>query len=257
MVRDKESFHIQCEGNAEGFLDKLTGCTLTNTMTPQEWARLEELGNMKSTVRAKTPGLEDEKSTLEERLVKDPIRLLAPFDICCDWFLDTRAGGSRFKTWAGRQGVFTIASAMKSAIAAAAFQKHRCENWFSYSVAECGLPFNFDSDLGGQGGALDIGFSFDPLAGNAATRIEPSARPFLELLAFVGLQRFRPRAIEKENRFLYCAWNRPLPIAIAAPAANGMLPIPDAPLYEFRLLYRTKYLKSFLPAIPFTGGSDE
>ena len=113
------------------------------------------------------------------------------------------------------------------------------------------------TDLGGQGGALDIGFSFDPLAGNAATRIEPSARPFLELLAFVGLQRFRPRAIEKENRFLYCAWNRPLPIAIAAPAANGMLPIPDAPLYEFRLLYRTKYLKSFLPAIPFTGGSDE
>ena len=42
--------------------------------------------------------------------------------------------------------------------------------WNSAEVA--GLPFNFDSDLGGQGSALDIGFSFDPLAASAITRIE-------------------------------------------------------------------------------------
>jgi CRISPR-associated protein Csb3 len=133
----------------------------------------------------------------------------------------------------------------------------RNEGCLSFSARECGLPFNFDSDLGGQGGAIDVGFSFDPLAQSALTRIEPMARPALELLAFIGLQRFRPTQIKGENRFLYTAWNRPLPIQVAAPAACGALPIASASSFEFRLLYRTKYLKSFLPAVPFTGDSNE
>ena len=58
-----------------------------------------------------------------------------------------------------------------------------------------GLPFNFDSDLGGQGSALDIGFSFDPFAASEPTRIEGTCRPALEFSAFIGLQRFRPREI--------------------------------------------------------------
>src|SRR5260370_38700800 len=87
--------------------------------------------------------------------------------------------------------------------------------------------------------------------------MESPARPARELLAFIGLQRFRPGEIKGENRFLYTAWNRPLPIEVAMPAACGALPIIGADRFEFRLLYRTKYLKSFLPAIPYTGGSDE
>jgi CRISPR-associated protein Csb3 len=167
------------------------------------------------------------------------------------------AGGSRFKTWAGQQSVLEIASSMKRALETPDWETRSPEQWFAHTVSDCGLPFNFDSDLGGQGSALDVGFSFDPLNSSALTRIESTARPCLELLAFVGLQRFRPRQIPKQNRFLYRSWNRPLPPEIAAPVACGLLPVPDAPLFEFRLLYRTKYLKSFLPAIPFSGGSDE
>ena len=89
-------------------------------------------------------------------------------------------------------------------------------------------------------------------AGSEMTRIEPTARPCLELLAFVGLQRFRPRQILNTNRFVYCAWNRPLTPEVAAPASCGMLPIAGSS-FEFRLLYRTKYLKSFLPAQPYRG----
>ena len=120
-----------------------------------------------------------------------------------------------------------------------------------------GLPFNLDSDLGGQGSALDIGFSFDPLAGSEATRIEGTCRPALELLAFIGLQRFRPREVPRQNRFVFTAWHTPLSPSAASAVACGAVTLPSDAQYEFKLLYRTKYLKSFLPAIPYHGDDDE
>ncbi len=75
-------------------------------------------------------------------------------------------------------------------------------------VRGIGPPFNFDSDLGGQGSALDVGFSFDPLAGSEATRIEGTCRPALELMCFIGFQRFRPERFRGENRFVYTALER-------------------------------------------------
>ena len=143
---------------------------------------------------------------------------------------------------------------MKEALKSADWRNDEC---LRFAARKCGLPFNFDSDLGGQGGALDLGFSFDPLADSSLTRIETMARPALELLAFIGLQRFRPSQINGVNQFRYTAWNRPLPIQVAVPAACGVLPIAFASRFEFRLLYRTKYLKSFLPAVPFSGVSDD
>lgn len=245
------------EATDVGLFGQLTACRLTNTMTPEEIARLDELSKMTGAARKKVPGADDEKKALEKLHREAPILLHEPFNLCLDWFHDDLAGGSRFKTWAGQQSVFTIASAMKKALDTPEWRTRPAEAWLRYAATGCGLPFNFDSDLGGQGGALDIGFSFDPLAGSDLTRIESSARPFLELLAFVGLQRFRPRQLGKDNRFVYCVWNRPLLREIAAPAACALLPTPGGAVFEFRLLYRTKYLKSFLPAIPFTGGSDE
>jgi CRISPR-associated protein Csb3 len=204
--------------------------------------------------RKKTPVLEEEYKELDKLLRESPIVLSPPIALTLDWFADEYAGGSRFKTWAGRQSVLDIASNMKNALAG---NDWRTENCLAFSVVNCGLPFNFDSDLGGQGGAIDVGFSFDPLAGSSLTRIDSSARPALELLAFIGLQRFRPAEIRGENRFMYAAWGRPLPLQIAMPVACGAVPAADARQFEFRLLYRTKYLKSFLPSVPFSGGSHE
>jgi CRISPR-associated protein Csb3 len=259
---EKEVFFLRAKAGTENatavnLFNLLEGCVLCNTMTPVQLARFKELSEMKGSARSKSPGLDEEKSSLEKLLREEPILLHAPFHLRLDWFLDDRAGGSRFKTWAGRQSVLEIASAMKKALAGPDWRTCPPENYLSRTVSGCGLPFNFDSDLGGQGSALDVGFSFDPLASSALTKIESCARPFLELLAFIGLQRFRPRQLKNENRFLYCTWNRPLTPEIAAPAACGILSITGAPIFEFRLLYRTKYLKSFLPAIPFLGGSDE
>jgi len=245
------NFNVACDGTLSDALSALVGCTLTNTMTEAQHARVKEIPLLPG---ANRKSAEDEYKELGKLLRESPIVLMAPFNITLDWFTDDNAGGSRFKTWAGQQSVLTISTAMKDALKTTTWRTEKC---LSYFVTKCGLPFNFDSDLGAQGGAIDVGFSFDPLATSALTRIESSARPALELLAFIGLQRFRPTEIKGENRFLYTAWNRPLPIQVAMPAACGALPIAGANRYEFRLLYRTKYLKSFLPAIPFTGGSDE
>jgi CRISPR-associated protein Csb3 len=121
------------------------------------------------------------------------------------------------------------------------------ERWFAHRADDDSPPFNFDSDLGGQASALDVGFSLDPL------KMSPRPRPLLELAAFIGLQRFRPFADLEENRYTFTLWSEPLTPEVAAVAACGLLSLPGSRAYEFRLLYRTKYLKSFLPAQPLRG----
>ena len=240
-------FCIQCEGDLSTLLNHIAGCELTNTMSDQEHSRFRELELMSKMQRGSIRANEEYDDLCKKRRER-PIVLKAPFHLAIDWFVDDLAGGSRFKTWAGQQGVLEIASKMKTALDCVEWRNEQC---LSFTKHGCGLPFNFDSDLGAQGGANDIGFSFDAIAGNAMTRFEQPARPALELLAFVGLQRFRPA--EEGRAYRYLAWNRPLPINIAFAAACTAIPFSGAQKFEFKLLYRTKYLKSFLPAVPIKG----
>ena len=251
---EQRQFCMATGGTLEALLDAVAACHMTNTMSETQHARFNAISPMTGTQRKAIPGVEDEKKELERLLRESHIVLGAPFYITLDWFTDDLAGGSRFKTWAGQQSVLGIANSMKDVLKDKGWRKKDC---LTFSAHGCGLPFNFDSDLGAQGSAIDVGFSFDPLAGSAITRIAPIARPALELLAFVGLQRFRPVEIKGENRFLYTAWSQPLAIEVASPTVCGAIPIVGSRRFEFRLLYRTKYLKSFLPAIPFCGGSYE
>lgn len=249
-------FHIggPPEFSLRALLAKLAESAVMNTMTPVQNARLEALSSMKPKEREATPGLEEEKKLLESQRRELPILLTGPIGFCVDWFCNEFTGGSRFKTWAGQQSVLEIARAMHRGLAKVI---HEPDSSLWGSVQGIGLPFNFDSDIGGQGSALDIGFSFDPLAGSELTRIDVSCRPVLELLCFIGLQRFRPKEIRRENRFIYTAWNAALLPSIASAAACGAVDIGGGLPHEFKLLYRTKYLKSFLPAIPFQGDRND
>ncbi len=235
-------------------LQSIASSTVGNTMSPAAVNRLELLGATLRKERNLPSGLLEEKKELESLRREEPILLSAPISLRIDWFRDDDAGGSRFKTWAGQQSVLDITRAMKDGIISAGVDS---VSTFWNSARGIGLPFNFDSDLGSQGSALDVGFSFDPLASSEATRIEGTCRPMLELLGFIGLQRFRPRELLEQNRFAYSAWHAPLPVSVAAPVACGSVTLGKDSCYEFRLLYRTKYLKSFLPAIPFQGERHE
>jgi CRISPR-associated protein Csb3 len=242
------------ECSLRAVLNKLAESTVANTMTSVENARLKELSSMTKKQREAIPGMEDEKRSLESLRRERPIVLSGAIEFRVDWFDDEFSGGSRFKTWAGQQSVLDIAKAMHRSITRALDESDSSLWGYTRGI---GLPFNFDSDLGSQGSALDVGFSFDPLAGSESTRIEGSCRPALELLCFIGLQRFRPKEIPRKNRFVYTAWSGALSPPVASAIACGAVDVGDGLSYEFKLLYRTKYLKSFLPAIPFQGDHDE
>jgi CRISPR-associated protein Csb3 len=252
---ERDEFCIACNsmGSTAFLLDSLARSSVSNTMTSKQRGRLDELSLMTKKEREAQSGLDDEKKGLESLRRELPITLSGSVSFLIDWFCDDYAGGSRFKTWAGQQSVLDITTAMHAGICKA---KIDAESKLWSAMRGIGLPFNFDSDLGGQGSALDIGFSFDPLAGSEATRIEGTCKPALEFLCFIGLQRFRPREIPRENRFVYTAWNVPLSPSVASAVVCGAVELGNA-LHEFKLLYRTKYLKSFLPSIPFQGDHDE
>lgn len=235
-------FCIKCESRASlASLEKfMRSLKVTNTMTAEQTLRYDELGAMTKKQR-KEGALEEEKKQLDSLRRESPIRLLGKDEMVIDWFRDDLAGGSRFKTWAGQQSVLDITVSMHGAL-----REARDNLWGA--VYGVGLPFNFDSELGAQGSAIDFGFSLDPLSSSSATRIETSCRPSIEFLCFVGLQRFRPKGLEARNRFGYFAWTTPCSVNIAAALASRSIESVHGASFEFPLLYRTKYLKSFLPA---------
>jgi len=223
-------------------IEAIVICHITNTMNDNELKHLENLSKMSRKEISKLPILEAEKKQLEEMWRVAPILFHEPFDLRVDWFLDDRCGGNAFKTWAGQQSVLDIASNMKRLVQECDFSRISHEDLLFWTKNSDSVPFNFDSDLGGVGSDLDIGFSFDPL------KIHVQIRPIIEILSFIGLQRFRPVFDEAKNCYRYSIWFTPLIPEIASVAACGLLGLRNSKILEFRLLYRTKYLKSFLPA---------
>lgn len=230
------------DGDANELFSSLASCSISSTMTDEQLARLKTLLNQKKTTLTK----EDlaEKLRLSELWNKERIRLNAPFDFWVDWWGDVRAGGSRFKTWAGKQFAIDLIRGMQRPLHSNSWKTLTPDQWLNEPTDDRSLPFYFDADIGGQSSSIDVGFSLDSLDMRSRTR------PLTELAAFVGLQRFRPQPDRANESFTYMAWPDMLSPVLASVACNGVLPQPMARTYEFQLLYRTKYLKSFLPAIP-------
>jgi CRISPR-associated protein Csb3 len=226
-------------------LGEICRTLLTNSMTESQLKRREQLLSMTKKTIESSPSLEAEKKMLDKLWRESPILLNAPLNLCLDWFMDERSGGATFKTWAGQQSVFEIARGMKNCLEPLFSKQSAPHQWLSAGMLSDSLPFNFDSDLGGVGSDCDVGFSFDPLK-----TVKVQTRPLIEFFAFVGLQRFRPRKINTENRYRYFLWFDPLVPEIAATATCGLLGTSHVKAFDFRLLYRTKYLKSFMPANP-------
>lgn len=224
---------------AEGLLQEVIDCELRNTMEPADLERYEYLKTLTTKERSKSQA--DERKQFDKQWRELPLVLGEPFHLTMDWFLDSRAGGSRYKTWAGQQSVINIAQDMKQPIDAGKYTDVPVEDWFQHVCGES-LDFNFDSDSSVQSSPLDAGFSLDPLKMNGATR------PLMHLFAFIGLQRFRSLADTRSNAYTYSPWTIPaFPSAAACMASTGAQ-IPGQQTLTFPLLYRTKYLKSFLPA---------
>jgi CRISPR-associated protein Csx14 len=133
-------------------------------MTEEQVARLEQLARMKAKARKSVLGLEDEKKALEKLRREAPLMLHDPFRLRIDWFLDAKAGGGQFKTWAGQQSVLDIGRAMKRPLEAGGWNALPPDRWFTQPSDDDSLPCNFDSDVGCQASALDRALAATRLA---------------------------------------------------------------------------------------------
>jgi CRISPR-associated protein Csb3 len=233
-------FQLRGAGSAVELMEALRNSEIANTMTEDQKRRREELGGMGQKVLKADPALENEKKDLDGLWRESPVVLGAPFGLQVDWFLDDRSGGKRFKTWAGQQSIIDIVTDLRGLI-----PEPEGSDWFRPGESSESVPLNFDSNLGGAGADVDVGFSFDPLK---PIGLRVGMRPTIELLAFVGLQRFRPAMLDVG--FEYGVWEAPACAELCALAACGAVPRLVGKRYRFQLLYRTKYLKSFLPGRP-------
>jgi hypothetical protein len=177
-----------------------------------------------------------------------PLRLAAPFDVGLDWWIDQRSRGAELKTWAGQQKVTRIAAAMQATllddVVADDTLFHKSAVLYEPgSRTKTVEPFYFDARRAAQAHAVDIGFSPD------TQQMEMPVYATTELLCLIGLQRFRPRVNDDRSR-TYGVWSNPLPIVAASAVAACGAVMPATTRYRFHLLYRTKYLKGFLPSIP-------
>jgi CRISPR-associated protein Csb3 len=181
-------------------------------------------------------------------LAATPLHLSAPFNLRLDWWTDDRSRGAELKTWAGQQKVTRIAEAMQATliediVAGETLFESNGVLYEAGSRKKKVEPFYFDSRRAAQAHAIDIGFSPDTQG------MEMPVHSTVELLCLVGLQRFRPRVNDDRSR-TYRVWTTPMPIVAAAAIASCGAEVPNASDYRFRLLYRTKYLKGFLPSLP-------
>lgn len=230
------------EHDAQELLAFIRCCSIGSTMSDADTARLKQLKNLNKRLRTRETDAEAQR--LDDLWQRERLCFPTPRPIWLDWWADDAAGGSRFKTWAGKQVISDIVRNLRQSLSSNVWKSVSPARWLGEPANGGCLPLYFDADIGGQSSSLDVGFSLDALDMRVQTK------PLLELAAFVGLQRFRPTEDRGTETFRYVAWTEPLPPCVAAAVCCGALPHASALKYEFRLLYRTKYLKSFLPATP-------
>lgn len=160
-----------------------------------------------------------------------PMTLGEPFNLRLDWWNDEEAQRQKLKTWTAGQRVTdlllgyhkkqkrkgkteqTYIPSMREHFAEAV--KQCPQDWLREPLPiKVPMAFSYDSRLS-RNNALDQGH-----VGNRTMAFSPA----VDVLTLIGLQRFRPRMLEVWTRNLYCTWNQPLPVEIAAVVALGMIP---------------------------------
>ena len=173
-----------------------------------------------------------QNAALEVRLDDRPLLVL-------DWWLEAGMQDAGFKTWSGGQ----VAAPHMEQMAARAAEPDPADAWAALEIGPAdGKPFYFDSRLS-RLTSLDLGFSSE--------KFHAAFSPAVELLAMIGLQRFRPRTLERRAWYAYGLWSQPLPLPLAALAASTLAPTLSDRAFRFPLVRRTggKY-KALGPAEP-------
>ena len=235
-------FRIACGGSLPELLAKLCAAKLETNLTDGGMKRLGSLlSKDKSTL---TKEESEDKERLRSIWQRERVTLSAPFDLSLDWWWDKASGMNALKTWAAKQFVMEIARPLLVAVGQVKWTDDSPSPCLTTTARLSGLPFYYDAANNAQNTPRDFGVA------PAAVKHAPSDRPLLELLAFFGLQRFRPLREPKSDVMRYSVWSIPLAPSAAGAAVSGALELPGESRYEFQMLKRTEYMKAVLQAQP-------
>lgn len=157
---------------------------------------------------------------------------------------------SPWNFWSGQQTSMRIWAGLRAELVA---QLHRFEPsdfvaLFSQRLLQRG---RFGFDPGPAWNALDVGFSPNEHG------MEVVSSPAVEMLAAVGLQRFRPVMSKSRESFQYCTWHSPYsPFIAAAAMAGAMLESGDL-RFQCTVVSRGQYAALGISYPIRQGASDE
>ena len=233
-------FEIACGGTLRELLEKLSTAKLETSLTDEGMKRL---GSLLSAAKASlTEKDEADKERLRAIWQRERVTLTAPFNLSLDWWWDKGSGMNALKTWAAKQFVLEIARPLLAVAGQVSWTDESPSPCLTTTAKLSGLPFYFDAANNAQNTPRDFGVS------PSAMKQAPSDRPLLELLAYFGMQRFRPHRPLKSEVMRYTAWSIPLAPAAAGATVSGALEFPNESRYEFQMLKRTEYMKAVLQA---------
>jgi len=143
-------------------------------------------------------------------------------------------GNSPWNFWSGQQTSSGIWSVLRTELAEqiASLGQQDMRDLFTQRIL---LSGRFGFDPGAAWDALDAGFS--PNAQGLAV----ASSPAVEMLAAVGLQRFRPVMSRDRRSFDYASWPIPLAAPVAACAAAAARITPGLSLFRGRVVSRGQY----------------
>jgi hypothetical protein len=151
--------------------------------------------------------------------------------------------------WSGQQTSLRIWRDLRAALANQLrnLGPEQSKNLFEYRVP---LSGRFGFDPGAAWNALDVGFSPNEQA------MDVASSPAVELLAAIGIQRFRPDLAENRQSFIYGTWGQPLAPPVASAAASAVVTIPPTTLFRGRIISRGSYA-ALGHSIPIRGEDHE
>lgn len=223
-------------------LDHLCRCDISG-LTEEEQQERRQLEERKRQNRLSDTE-EERRKELGRQAREGKLYLKDPFHLTLDWW-QTESEDVSPKTWAGRQEIHKIARAAQKALCEALRNNLNLFNLLDYGcvlrtpseyaqetrgTAKPVEPFCFDARRYVH--ALKVGFSLD------LQDAEIVAYPAVELLALIGLQRFRPVPSSERWSLEYTAWFQPLSAVVAAAVVSGAIPLAQSKKYRFRLMFR-------------------
>ncbi len=224
-------FHIACEGK----LNQLLSILVRNP--PEELTTLDNGMEVKPLVAPLRFSFDDGATS--------NLTLDTWMTIKIDRGKPVATGNPPWNFWSGQQTSLQIWLYLRQALVKQLQQisSDQFESLFSQRVL---LSGRFGFDPGAAWNALDVGFSPNE------QKMSVASSAAVELLAAIGIQRFRPVLAKNHRSFTYATWGQKLPLSVASAAACGAILVPPALPFLGRVVSRGSYT-ALAYSIPIQG----